>query len=519
MECRHLSSLTQAPDMHTAKLLLGIGLLWVGCLASHTAFAQAPSERRTADQQSQAGSQREPGEMRLPPATPVTPHQGQDTKTSADSPKVIPITLDAIFRLAESKNSKIGLARARVAEAAAQNDLAAKNWLPNLYMGTYYYRHEGGIANENGTITRSSFSTLFPGLELYSKMDLRQLTFERIVAERAFWQERGDLSRVTSETLVDASATYVDMLAARTSELIALEIDNELQSLLNRSEKLAQTEPAARIIAGRVRTFLAGLKQSTVRAREECARAAAKLSYLLSLDPCAMLVPLDQQLIPLELVDANVPCCDLVARVLANGPGVYETQQILALAHEAIEKANGPGRFLPVLETRMDEGGFGTGPGDSMTWDNRWDLGVQVRWNLTDLFSRSERQRILRAKAAQAHFANADLKDKLSAGVQEARDSIVFGRQEIDLGQNYVNQARDVNKLARERMMEMFALASAHDEVLLSLQALAGSEIAYLNAVRDFNKAQLRLLVLLGIPDPSHAPIDKNCPTPVQPRQ
>src|SRR5262249_37205192 len=160
----------------------------------------------------------------------------------------IPITLDAIFRLAESKNSKIGLARARVAEAAAQNDLVAKNWLPNLYMGTYYYRHEGGIANENGTITRSSFSTLFPGLELYSKMDLRQLTFERIVAERAFWQERGDLSRVTSETLVDASATYVDMLAARTSELIALEIDNELQSLLNRSEKLAQTEPAARII-------------------------------------------------------------------------------------------------------------------------------------------------------------------------------------------------------------------------------------------------------------------------------
>src|SRR5262249_50699381 len=151
--------------------------------------------------------------------------------------------------------------------------------------------------------------------------DLRELTYQRLVAERSLWQERGELSKITYEVLVDAATTYIDMLTARSSELIALEIQNELESLLSRTEKMAVAEPGARIIAARVRSALAGLKQNTVHAREEFARAAAKLTYLLGLDPCAVLVPLDQQLIPLELVDAGLPLCDLVAQVLANGPG------------------------------------------------------------------------------------------------------------------------------------------------------------------------------------------------------
>jgi outer membrane protein TolC len=310
------------------------------------------------------------------------------------------------------------------------------------------------------------------------------------------------------------------MLTARTQELIAQELQNELQTLLTRTEKLAESEPAARVVSGRVRTFLAGLKQSAVHAREEFARASAKLTYLLGLDPCVMLVPVDQELIPLELVEAHVPLCELVAQVLANGPGIQESEQIIALAHQAIEKANGPGRYLPVVEAFMAEGAFGTGPGDEMTWDNRWDLGVLVRWNLTDLFKRCERRRILDAKAAQAHFANLDLRGKLTAGVQESRESILFGGQQIELGRTYLTEARQTSKLANERMMQMFSQSGVHDEVLLSIQALAMAHIHFVDAVRDYDKAQLRLLVLLGIP-PSllHPPADKNCPTPSQQRQ
>ena len=56
-------------------------------------------------------------------------------------------------------------------------------------------------------------------------------------------------------------------------ELLALDIEKELQSLLPRTEKLAEAEPAARVVAARVRAFMAGLKQVIVHSREDFARA------------------------------------------------------------------------------------------------------------------------------------------------------------------------------------------------------------------------------------------------------
>ena len=486
-------------------------------LTTSTGSAQVASRGTANTTPSQPATPSGSGEVRLPAATPVANGHEQAQKT--DNSKLVPVTLDSIFRLAESQNARIGQARARVAEASAVNSLAAKNWVPNLYVGTSYYRHEGGIANEDGTLTRSSFSTLFGGIEVTSKLDFRELTYQRIVAERSFWQDRAELSQVTSETLVDASSTYVDMLAARTSELIARDIQVDLQNLLTRTEKLVELEPAARVVSARVKTFQTALKQSMVHSQEDFARAAAKLTYLLGLDPCSTLVPADQQLIPLELVDASAPCCDLVAQVLANGPGIREMERILAVAHEAVEKSNGPGRYLPVFETGILEGGFGTGPGDQQTWDNRLDFVAQFRWNLADLVNRCDRQRILHAKAAQAHFANDDLRGKLAAGVQEARDSILFGRGRMDEGKDYVEKAREVNRLAKERMMQMVAQSGVHDEVLLSLQAILSAQMSYLSAVRDYDKAQLRLLVLLGVPGPMHPAAGTNCPSPIQPRQ
>src|SRR5205814_101700 len=127
--------------------------------------------------------------------------------------------------------------------------------------------------------------------------------------------------------------------------------------------------------------------------REGATSAAAKLVYLLGLDPCSELVLLDRQLAVLHLVDASGPVCDLVAQALANGPGIRELEGLLALIHESSEKAQGLGKFLPVFEVKMAEGGFGTGPGDQMTWDNRWDLGLQVRWNLTEFLTARDRRR------------------------------------------------------------------------------------------------------------------------------
>jgi outer membrane protein TolC len=425
--------------------------------------------------------------------------------------KIVPIALETIFRLAEQQNAKIGVARARVEEASAASELAAKGWLPSLYVGTSFYRHEGGISNEDGRITRSSFSSLFGGLELTSKLDLKEYAYEKVNAERALWQREGELSQITHETLLEASETYVDMLASHEGEILATDMQNNLQELLKRAEDRVMAEPGAAVEVPRIRAQRYAAEQRVVQLRQRIAQAGAKLAYLLGLDPSVTLVPVDERLVPFELVDTTVPVQDLVARALANGPGTREMEGLLALIHQSTEKANGPAKYLPVFEMRALEGGFGTGPGDSQTWDNRLDIGIQARWNLTDLFTRCDRQRIIQAKTAQAHLAYDDLRAKLTAGVQESREAIVSGHEQIRLGQSSIDQAREAHRLSDERLKHNVP-GSTPSEVLLTLQSTLASQVSYLNAVREFDRAQLRLLLLLG---PVNGHLQKNGSSPI----
>jgi outer membrane protein TolC len=432
----------------------------------------------------------------LTPA-PVTVRAQAPEAAEPAQPKVLPINLDTLFRLAEEQNARIAQARARVDEATTEKGIADTCWLPDVFVGASYWRHEGGIQDQDGRFINSSFGSLFAGLEVTGRLDLKQATFERVNAERKVWQERGELSKVTSETLLDATQTYVDLLAARTGEAIVAEQQKELQDLLERSEKLAGVESGARVEVSRLRTELTARRQFTSRLRQQAAAASAKLAYLLGLDPQTVLVPVDGKLTPLDLVDVSQPVEQLIARATTTGPGVRELDGLINLIHESIAQANSRARLVPVVEVRMAEGAFGAGPGASSTWDNRWDLGLQVRWNLTDLIGRCDKQRLADLKLHQAQLAQQDLRGKLTLGVQESRETIVAGREQIPLGQQQIDQAREAFRLSDERLRKVLEHSSA-GEVLLGLQSVALAQANYLNTVRDFNKAQLRLLVLLG---------------------
>src|SRR5581483_7331473 len=189
------------------------------------------------------------------------------TATEAAPSKVLPINLDTVLQLAEVQNGQVNQARSRVEEAFAEKDLAAKAWLPSLNIGTEYTRHEGGIANENGTITRSSFSTLFGGFDVSSRLDLRNAVFLKVNAERQVWQQKGELRRITSETLLDAASTYVDLLAISTGEVIAVSLQKDLERLLERAQKLASTEPEARVEVARIQAQIKGREQTILELR------------------------------------------------------------------------------------------------------------------------------------------------------------------------------------------------------------------------------------------------------------
>ncbi len=438
------------------------------------------------------------------PAPPPAPSPAETT-LPAEAERVIPISLDTVFRMAEGQNAQVSRARAQVDQALAEQDLAAKKWIPDLYAGVGYYRHEGGIQQEDGTLIRSSMGAVAAGTVLHGKLDLREAMFQKVDAERKMWQQKAELSRITSEQLLDAASTYIDLLAARSGEAIAVRLEKEVDDLVQRTQKLAEVERGAKVELERVRGELNARRASVRKARTQAEAASAKLGYLLGLEPCVRLQPADTNLMPIELVDVSRPVNDLVAQAMSSGPGVHELESLLSLIDNAIAKSKGPARLIPTVQLWAGEGDFGAGPGANISNSNRLDIGVAVGWNLTNLVTRCERQRVADAQRQQAHFAYADLRGRLALGVQEARETILGERDDIGLSQDQISHAEAANKLSKQRLEESIQ-GSSPSEVLMSLQGLGLAQWNYLNAVREYNKAQIRMLLLTGVPPSGAAP-------------
>src|SRR5262249_16015833 len=126
------------------------------------------------------------------------------------------------------------------------------------------------------------------------------------------WQQKGELSRITNENLLDATSTYIDLLTARTGEAIARGLEKDLRDLLPQAEKMAKNEPAAEVEVERIQAEIEARRQNQVKLSAQAEEASAKLVYLLGLDPCALLVPVDKEIVPIELVDVSPGVCSLV---------------------------------------------------------------------------------------------------------------------------------------------------------------------------------------------------------------
>lgn len=415
----------------------------------------------------------------------------------ATTPNVVPVGLDTVFRLAEDRNGQIQLARLRLGEAEAGQELARKAWLPQVQLGTTYFRHEGAIPDFYGNLIKSSYGTMFAGLDLRGRLDPRDVAFQRVDAERKVWQQRGELSKLTNENLLDAASTYIDLLTARASAGLAAEIDRQLVALRDQANTLAKLDPGMRVEVERVEAELRSHRLVMRKLQEGNDAAAAKLTYLLGVDPGCVLMPIESHLLPLDLVDAHQPAPVLIERALTQGPGVRELEGLLRLIEQTRAAAEGPGRFMPAFEVCMNEGAFGTGPDAGMTWANQMNLALSVRWNLTDALTARERKRQADLQAAQVHTSYHDLRGRLTLGVTEARAAILSGQDQIQLAQEQVRYAEKAYELSASRLTESIKGRSP-SEVLLAIRSLGGARLQLIQTLRDLDKAEIRLLLLVG---------------------
>jgi outer membrane protein TolC len=415
-------------------------------------------------------------------------------------PKVLPITLDAVLRMAQDKNGQVRIARARLEEASIKGVIANQRWLPNITVGPSFYRHEGGIQDFQGNLVRSSYGSLFGGIELRGKVDWKELTYRKVEAERNIIQRRGELAQMTSEQLLDAAGAYIDVLAAQTAVALSDAAEKQIAGVGELARKLADIDPGLRVEVVRIEAEL-GAQRVLHRSLEERVQAARlRLLYLLGLDTECQLTFLDE-ITMVNLVSDKLTPAQLVDQALQSGPGIAELSQLLGVVDRLHRESHSRSPLMPTLEVSMIEGGFGAGPGSSTSWDNRFDLGVHLRWSLNELTQKREQQRLVENQREQARLSYDDLRGKLTLGVRQAFAEINAGQDQIHLAIKHIQSAEESYRLSDTRLRENIKGRSP-SEVLLAAKVLFAARMSYLNAIRDYDKAQLRLFIMVGAGEP-----------------
>jgi outer membrane protein TolC len=275
-------------------------------------------------------------------------------------------------------------------------------------------------------------------------------------AEGKIWQQKLQLSKALSENLLETGNTYIDLVAARQSQAIARKLQDDMESLLTLAQKLIKVEPGLGVEAYRIQSELEGQKQVLRKLQEGMVAASAKLAYDLNLDPAVAALPQDANLELVTLVNDATPVEELVQRAMAGGPGVREMEGLVHFLQQVNGKANSC-CLIPV-ECR------------ALAW----------------------------SKLQQALLSDQELRAKLVLGVRVAHDASRSTALQVEQAKSQVNSADEAYKYSKKRFDNFTQTKAPPSEVLMSLGSLGRAHMNYLNALRDHDKAQLRLYVLTG---------------------
>lgn len=421
----------------------------------------------------------------LPEATPQPDASGQ----------AIAIDWPTVLQLSRASNVDVEIAQEKSREAKLQLGLAKQQWIPSLRVGTSYLHHEGRIQDIPGQIIDTSKGSLFGGLVGQVKLDPQKVAIDVLKAKQNVTIKSGELDRSTREAMQQASLAYLDLVSAQAGAAISVEIADLIGELVDRSAELLKQGVGTQVDVLNNKTHYRAQLQTLNSARQNQLSASAQLTALLSLDPCVRLFAADEHLVPIRLVDENQPECELVAQAMRCGPGIQEVCSLIRTLRDQ-EKNIRKISLMPSLELDFGQGTFGGGFGsDFQDFDSRTDIGVHVYWDLMRVFGTAQTRELFESQRRQATLTQRQIMGKVSSGVIVARNSAIKSLERVRLAEMEIDTAIRSYKLSQARLKAAETLSF---EVLQAIGLLGKARANYLQAVMDYNRAQILLQYLIG---------------------
>ncbi len=442
-----------------------------------------------------------------------------------------PIDLAGALRLAGARDLDIALARERACQAVAELDRARVLWLPSLFIGPSWVRHDGQAQVVQGPVQSISKSSLFLGASVASGsgafgpnpaggpaqlsglstiLRISDAIFEPLAARRVVSARRSAIQAATNDALLGVSEAYFDLQQAAGSLAIAREAAANAEALASLTGTYARSGAGLeadhrRILAERERQ-----RRNVEAAVGQLEVASAELVRRVRIDPRVVVSPVEPPEAVIRLVVDDCPLDDLIATGLRHRPELAEARETVEATLVRLKQAR-LRPLIPSLALQYSGGGFGGGVnGFFGNFGARSDAAVNLYWEVQNL-GMADRA-IARSRAAQQRAALLEqmkVQDRVAADVVRADKSLLASARAMREAGRSVPEAVSSLSLNLTNIRRGAGLPGATRpiEVLQPIQALAQARADYLDAVLGYNRAQYRLFHALGRPPlPSSPP-------------
>jgi outer membrane protein TolC len=444
----------------------------------------------------------------------------------------MPINFEAALRLALTANLDIAQARELVNQARARLARGEVQMIPNFNIGMTYNHHEGNIQKTEGNIIKANRDSMFVGggpqlsfqttEAIFGPLALRRLTQSAVAGRR----------RVENDTELAVAEAYLNMLRARRrlariNETLSHLLDEQPSSLRANSKGMLPlirefVERGAREAfpadLERVRVEILRRQDELEGAVNEFRVAAAELARLLRLDPAVPLYPVEDFRYPLPIPGetwAARPLEELVVAALSNRPEVVENRALVDAAVARVRAA----KLRPLLPNGvlnyawgdfgggpdiLKSGGFGpSGELRHMSTRTEFDAGLVWRFDNMGLGNRAE-MREQESIHRSFTLRQLQIQDRVVTQVVQAYDQVRSWRERLTLAYSALfNDAGEPTGPAFRSLRLNFDRIRLGEgrplEVLDSIRGLSDTLEAYGQALTDYERAQVRLLVALGL--------------------
>ena len=476
----------------------------LGCwlIAGREALAQESAARLGAPQPLSASDS-------IGVAAPSSPESGE---------RPLPITLPSALQLANVQPIDIQLAAQRIEVATAALERAKVLWVPTLYLGGDYFRHDGQVQDVTGNVAGTSKQSLMLGAGPSMVFALSDAIYAPLVEKQVVRARAAGLQTARNDSMLAVAEAYFDVQQARGELAGAEDAARRGADVVRRTELLAAGGDGiiAELDVVRARADYARRDQALDAARQRWRIASAELVRVLRLDSSAVVQPLEPPNLQVTLVPPEASLDSLIPIGLTNRPELA-SQQALVQATLARIRQEKMRPLIPSLLLRgastnptgtFGFGYFGGGVNSGMRdFNARTDLDFQVVWELQNLgLGNAARVHERQAENQVALLELFRTQDRIAAEIAQAHAlsqsaASRLGKAEEGLRLAVDSANKHVEGLGLTKSSgKLIVLVIRPQEVLAAIQALAQSYDDYYLAVADYDRAQFRLYRALGNP-------------------